>query len=245
MSVDIFVISWAGQHSNAQRIASSLSDAGRHVSIVYSDPDPDYVLDAVYPVERRSNELFWGDKFSACLERVRDDEPLVVIHADCHCADWQALVSRCETRMSNPVIGVWSPEIDAVRWSLERQTILPLGDDLLAVGRTDGIVFALSPGVIARMKQANYDDNVYGRGIETMFVVAAYARGMLAVVDRSVSVTHPIASGYSIEQAHEQMVQFLKQLGPRERVQMRLLNQNMRANGGRFTVPRDTPSDDH
>jgi hypothetical protein len=242
-NLKIFIISWRGQQDNAQRIVETLVKRELQVRLVFSDPDPDFTPRVECPIERRPDHLFWGDKFRACLSQIVDDESMLVIHADCDCEDWPTLISRCDAVMSNPIIGVWSPEIDGVRWSLERQTILPLDDDLMAVGRTDGIVFALSPGVIARMKQANYDENTYGRGIEAMFVVAAYARGMIAVVDRSVRVTHPTASGYSIEQAHEQMVQFLKQLGPREKVQLQLLNQNMRANGGRFQMAQKTESE--
>ena len=116
-SIHVFIISWKGMHSNASNIASQVGEACNKLTIVYSDPDPHYQFDEKFRTVRRPNDLFWGDKFSACLQ-VFDEDLMLVIHADCSCSDWRALVVRChEDMMRRPTIGVWAPLIDWTPYS--------------------------------------------------------------------------------------------------------------------------------
>ena len=78
----IFIISWSGQHENAYFIAEQIFKKNKNLCIIYSDPDPEFVLDAPCRVVKRPNELFWADKFKACLDTA-GSEGMLVIHADC------------------------------------------------------------------------------------------------------------------------------------------------------------------
>lgn len=233
----IFIISWAGQHSNAVSIARQVAALAANVSIVYSDPDPDLALDAPCQLIRRPNDLFWGDKFKACLDAC-GDAPMLVIHADCHYPDWAQLVQKCQEAVTTiPGIGVWSPKVDFVPWRLEYMRLKEIANtDLVVVTHTDGIVFYLSPSVIKRMKLAHYDQNLYGWGIEAMFLSATYARGMFAVIDQSVLVRHPKSRGYPSEAAQQQCALFLNQLDLPERIQLYFLQLHRFSSGG--NVPR-------
>ena len=237
MNPQIFIISWTGQHENAAHIARELLDLTSNISIVYSDTDPELEIDVPCRLIKRPNELYWGDKFKACLDACGDD-PMLVIHADCTFVDWKALFRRnIEVVTKFPFVGVWAPKIDWVGWKIETHTIMPINKDLVAVGRTDGIVFYLSPRIIKRMRHANYSKNVFGRGIEVMFVLAAYMRGMIAVIDKSIEVKHPQASGYSEKEAHVQFTEFLKQLDIREEIQRRLIIAARKEKGWRPHIP--------
>lgn len=223
-SIHIFIISWKGQHKNAALIANKLLAVTKNVCIVYSDPNPDFSFNVPCQLIRRPDKLFWGDKFKSCLDACGDG-PMLIIHADCEYSDWVELIKRCHDVVTKlPFIGVWAPEIDWVPWIVERQVIAHIDSNIVAVGRTDGIIFYLSSQVIARMRRANYDENLYGRGIEVMFVMAAYSRGLIAVIDRSIKVVHPKGSGYPIEDANVQFQKFMEQLEIPERIQRILIN---------------------
>jgi hypothetical protein len=232
-SARIFIISWAGQHENAVHIARQLARKNLKVFIVFSDPDPDLQLEAPCELVRRPDELFWGDKFQACMNACGDD-PMLVIHADCTYEDWGQLVDQCHKTVADiPMIGVWAPLVDWVPWTMKMVEIAKLnGTALSIVTRTDGIVFYLSPQIIQRMRLADYADNVYGRGIELMSVAASYARGRIAVIDRSMKVQHPKSTGYPEKEANDQFARFIKQLTPVEEIQRILLSSHMKKNGG-------------
>ena len=120
LSMHLFIISWEGQHEKAISIAKSIFSATNQISIVYSDPNSDLTLDVDCQCIRRPNELFWGDKFKACLD-VCNSDLMVVIHADCDCEDWSFLVHKCRSAMDqNPIIAVWAPLIDWTQWNIHR-----------------------------------------------------------------------------------------------------------------------------
>ena len=226
LDMQIFIISWKNQHSNAVFIANKLKKLSSKICIIYSDADENIALDVDCEQIRRPNDLFWSDKFKACLDTCGDD-PMLVIHADCTCSNWEQLVYRCDSVVTEmPYIGVWSPKIEWVGWVLSRWVISKITDNILAVGRTDGIVFYLSQDIIQRMRCVDYSQNIYGRGIELMFVMAAYARGLIAVIDTTILVKHPKATGYDKTKANSQMQEFLKQLTIPEFIQKKLIDQN-------------------
>jgi len=231
----IFIISWAGQHQNAIQIASNLILFTKKVSIVYSDPDPDWQLQAPCEVIRRPNELFWGDKFKACIG-VCGQDPILIIHADCTCSDWSNLAQRAQVITSQlPMVGIWCPIIDFVPWNLKFMEIARIHEfDLSVVTRTDAIVLYLSPIIIERMRTVSYENNLYGWGIEWMVACVGYARGMIAVIDHTIQVRHPQSDGssYPRDEAQRQLEIFLKQLNVSEEIQGILLRSRIIQNGG-------------
>lgn len=220
----VFIISWAGQHESAVTIARALRGVAARITVVYSDPDPDLALPGDCEGLRRPDELFWGDKFNACLGAF-DSDLLLVIHADCRCADWPELVRRCAATMQeDPGIGVWAPLIQGANLDIRKTHIADLRDTTLSVvAQTDAIVFALSRAVVARMKEADYGMNLYGWGIDDMAAAYCFSRNLLVVVDKSLPVDHPVSSGYPKEAAERQKGEFLRQLTFAEAVQHRLL----------------------
>ncbi|APB98181.1 hypothetical protein A4F89_01930 [Polynucleobacter asymbioticus] len=231
----IFIISWAGQHENAIRIATQMKDVYEKVCIVYSDPNSDWQLEAPCEIIRRPNELFWGDKFKACIDGCNQD-PILVIHADCTYPDWSHLAKRAQEMTHHlPMIGVWSPSIDFVPWNIKTMQIAMLTEfGLSVVTRTDAIVFYLSPIIIERMRGISYEENLYGWGIEWMAACVGYARGMIAVIDNTIQVHHPQSDGtsYPRDQAQRQLEIFLTQLSVTEEVQGILLRAKIAQNGG-------------
>lgn len=223
-SIHVFVISWAGQHENALSIVNALKRVANQISLVYSDPNPAMTLVAGCDVVRRPNDLFWGDKFKACLD-LCDSERMLIIHADCACSDWGWLLQKCRSTMErNPMIGVWAPLIDWTALNVGRTRIAAVQPgDLTVVAQTDAIVFCLSAPVIRRMRLAHYDKNIYGWGIDAMAVAYCFSNNLLAVVDESIRVAHPRGRGYEGSVALAQCLEFLKQLSTCETVQYGLL----------------------
>jgi hypothetical protein len=230
MRLHTFIISWKGRHDAAAAIAREVATASDSVSIVYSDPDPQTAPVADCRLLRRDDALFWADKFSACLEHLpADADLLLVIHADCNCDDWAGLVSASRAAHSQHArIAVWAPLIGFTPYPLKHTLIGRFFDTpMKLVAQTDGIVFSLSKAAIARMRSIDYSRNLYGWGIDWVFMAFTYANKLFAVVDPRVRVQHPESHGYSQETALAQMQDFLKQLGPSEYVQYALLSSHI------------------
>ncbi len=212
----VFVISWHRQHDRAVAIAEAVRRDGCDVRIVYSDPDLSLVLATDCPAIRRPDNLFWGDKFAACLDRC-DTDAMLFIQADCDCDDWARLTRRCRLVLSAvPQCAVWAPVIDGTPYSSDVATFTSLGGGLRAAAQTDGIVLGLTRPVLDRLRQAPLDGNLYGWGIDQLAVAAAYATGDLVVIDFEERVFHPPARGYTADTAHTQWQAFLKKLSPLE-----------------------------
>lgn len=228
-SLHIFIISWAGQHANAAAIAKAVSKGPHEVTIVYSDDDPEFKPATSCQVLKRPNDLFWADKFKTCIEACTG-ELMMVIHADCSCKDWWGLVSKgYEATSTMPNGGLWAPTIEGTPWPLTRTELVTLNHTPISiVAQTDALVFCITKPLIERMRSANYDKNLYGWGIDWMLISHAYATGRLAVIDRSVVVTHPYAErGYKDSMAQAQMDEFLGQLTLNEFVQYTLLRSHV------------------
>jgi hypothetical protein len=224
-SIHTFVISWFGKHENAESIVKAVTQTSTYVSVIYSDPNINVLPQFSCQAIRRPNDLFFADKFRACLESC-DADILLLIHADCDCDNWSEIPERCRLAIEeNPDIGVWSPLIDFTDWGLDRTEIKKIPESSLSiVVQTDAVVFGLTRVVADRMRKANFRKNIYGWGTDLMFNYYTYSLGEISVVDRNLLVRHPLGSKYSIEVATAQLIEFLKQLTPAEKAQSALLD---------------------
>lgn len=220
MDLSIFIISWTGQHENAAAIARSLDAMRGNVTIIYSDPDPTVEPRAECQKIRRPNELFWTDKFQACLKATAGDQ-MLVLHADCQCDDWPALVEKfLQTVATLPNMGVWAPLMRGCELEVENTRIAHIdGTSLSLVIHTDAICFAITGKILRRMRRARYEGNLYGWGIAWLMAASALCRNMLVVVDESIEVRHTPGRGYSTDDAKRQMKNFRKQFSAPETVQ--------------------------
>lgn len=221
----VFIISWADQHKNALLIAKEVLDTSAKLTIVYSDPDPNFMIDFPCNLIKRSNDLFWEDKFKSCID-VAGDDGVLIIHSDCYCDDWRYLVNRCRNiTLKYKNIGVWAPRIEGTFFDLSVSKIYKIDNSKLAHSAlTDGIIFYLSPYVINRMRQVNYGNNKFGWGIDALFCSTSHVNNKLVVIDDAVKVLHPQEiTGYDRNLANLGMREFLKQFSHRERVEYELL----------------------
>lgn len=211
-SLQIFIISWACQHDNALLIANKLAGDGWSVNIIYSDPNPALALKGNWISTKRPNDLFWADKFKGCLENFNADL-MLVIHADTLCDDWSLMVKKCfETMHTDLTIGVWAPLIDNTPFHANNTTVGKIaGTSLHIVCQTDGIIFCLRSSIVDRMRYVDYSKNIYGFGIDYIFITNAYSSGKLAVIDTSVVINHSFKRGYDSSIAISTMTKFLSE----------------------------------
>lgn len=237
LSIHVFIISWIGQHENAAHIARQIKPHFENVTIVFSDPDVGVQPDASLNQIRRPSELYWSDKFETCLKHCQS-ELLLVIHADCKMDDWSALCQRCQSIMSNNgAIAVWSPRIDGTYFDLTKTKIASIPNSRLSIAaQTDGMVFAITRPLIARMLQADYQENLYGWGINWMICCSAFSMNRVVVVDEAFTVFHPVSTSYNSQEAKRMMHEFLKQLSTTETVQYLLLSQHVAIQSARLQV---------
>ena len=214
--IHVFIISWAGKHEQACAIAREVGSAAEQLTIVYSDPDPDLELLTTAATIKRPNSLFWGDKFKTCIDHCA--EPLMlVLHADCSCNDWVALVKTCRLRIEqHPEIGIWSPQIEGTPFPLDKTELRPVDDTLTVVTFADPLCIAIKRPIVERMKQFDYSQNIYGWGIGFAFHAYAFGHNLVPVIDRSIQVVHDTHQGYPKEMAREQRNEFLKQMSTNE-----------------------------
>ena len=221
-----FIIAWTGKHEQALAIGQAIRSRVENLTIVYSDDDPDLTLTATdIALEVVPNAWFWGKKFEHCIHRSNDPITLV-IHADTTCEDWSTLVDRARKAFGAiPHLGVYAPLIDYTYWDLGKVELGLLSDrNYSVVAQTDGIVFAMSRNVKERLRLLNYDDNIYGWGIDWAMVSYCYANRMIAIVDKAVKIDHPLGTGYDQQTAKNQEIEFTRQLDFHEQIQFRLLN---------------------
>ena len=228
-TIHAFVISWAGQHASSIGIAEAIKNHVSRTTIIYSDPDSELSLPTSCETVRVSNDWFWGRKFKASLD-VCEADLMLVIQGDVSCNDWGAATARVGQAFElNENIGVYAPLVDYSYFDLSRTLIEKMGDSgLSVVALVDGIVFAISRPVAARLQRLRYDDNKYGWGILWAAVAYAYAHGLIAVLDENVAVSHPKSRGYDSTAANQQMIQFLQQLSLEESIHVKLLQAHIK-----------------
>lgn len=220
----IFVISWTGTHERAAVVADALLAGGHEVRIVFSDVDPDAAPVTEAETIRRPNALYWGDKFKACLDNTTA-EHMLVIHADCETDDWSTLAAKClATMRASGRIGVWTPMIAGTPYDLHLTRLADLdGTSLSVVSETDALVFCLSRPVRERMRNLDYEANIHGWGINSVFCAFCLSENHLAVVDRSVRVVHDQGTGYDPDLALRQRSAFLAEMTAREKIMFNLM----------------------
>jgi hypothetical protein len=210
--IHVCIVSWRGQHSRAAALARILTEAGVKHSIIFSGSDEGVYGNLDCQCVRRDDALYWSDKFVGCLEVCDPQDIMVVVHADCDCADWPELIKKCRAAFRTmPLLAVWSPRMKGTPWRLEKTRIERIaGTGCSRVAHTDGLVFALSPEIAERMRQVDYSANVYGWGIDWLFICTAYSQNRIVVVDETIQVQHRLSRGYSSSDAYCQRDVFIR-----------------------------------
>lgn len=222
LKIHACVVSWKGQHDNAARIAAAIANDVDARTIVFSDPDPALAPPAVCQLIRTDDALYWGDKFSTCLQQIlmnAGTDVMLLIHADCRSEDWAGMVRRCRQKMgAYSKIGLWAPLVEGAGISLDLTRTLSSDDSLNLVSYVDGLVFAITRPVIQRLQKYDFSHNKFGWGIDWAICAYVITNNMLVAVDGSVRVTHPPGRGYDSAEARDQMVVFCQQMTPQEKV---------------------------
>ena len=216
LSLQVFVISWSGQHENAALIERCCWP-DFPVSVIYSDRDDTIVPNAKWI--RVTDDCFFGYKFSRALAEF-DGDVICLITADARCRDWLGLLKTCQrTFKQYEELGVWSPDVDFSpynhHWNVLAQAA---GTNFIKVVQTDSIVWAFSHAVADRLRSLELRLNNFGWGIDTVASAHCHAMAKLVLVDKSIKVFHPKGTAYSQDEARRQCVEFLRQMSEAELV---------------------------
>jgi hypothetical protein len=216
------ILAWVGHEEKARAIEEAVAPHADQVSVIYSVPDNPPDIPRTWTTV--DYECFFGCKFHKALE-LHTSGVMLQIQADAHIDDWGHLIRRCRDAFdTTPDLGVWGPDVDYTMYKTEKVFISDFDPArlLISVRQTDGIVWAMSDKVINRMRQADYTGNRLGSGIDAMAIAFAYANNLLVLRDTSLLVDHPKGKGYSHEEAREQLLWFLNQMTPQEKIQMKI-----------------------
>lgn len=227
---DVYIISWKDMHDNAIEIAKSLVGINGKVVIVYSDPEPNFLLPHIEGILsiKRPDEEFFGPKFKACLDDC-DADLMMIIHADTENPNWRNLFSTgYESMINHSSIGIWAPYIEWTPRKPSRTNIGKIGESsFVFTAWTDTTIFCIRKQTIKRLRGADYSKNNFGWGITPMMVAHVCTLSLIPVVDYSVKAFHrsgPNKRGYPSETAAEQKMNFLEQLSPKEKVILKLMD---------------------
>ena len=153
MTVDVFIISWTGQHDNARSIAQSIGSLVDRVTVIYSDRD-DLKRSGSGDWVQVPDDWFYGRKFKAILDRSKGSI-LLQITADVSCQNWPELVRRMTQQFGEMDVGVWSPLISFSGNGLKKVSIGPVHDGTThLVTATDSIVWAMRADVAEHMRRS-------------------------------------------------------------------------------------------
>lgn len=220
--IHAFVISWSGWDAVAAAIARELATHVDVLTVIHSDPSGNA------PPESEGWEIvpdshFYGLKFRRSLDLFAGDVMLQV-QADTVCADWPGLVAAARHAfVTHPAVGVWSPDVNFTPMPTRLTTLAATEGPLRHVAIIDGIVWALSAAVCARLTAFDYTRNNVGWGIDWAASAFAHASGREVLVDTSITVEHPMSRGYATESALDQLEVFLEGLDDHERAMRALI----------------------
>jgi len=217
LDIHVVVLSWPGFEPRAQAIEDALAGSVRKISVIHSlTGESDFLIPHHWRV--LPDGSYYGVKFDESL-RLHDHGLMLHIQADASFADWPALVRRCvavHERFQR--CGVWTPEIrwSAFRWKrafIQATSMRGVSE----VSLTDGIVWSISQPVIERLRQLDYEKNPLGWGFELSAAAFCRVNGLLVLHDHGVVVKHPQGTGYSMDEASRQQLEFIAQLADDER----------------------------
>lgn len=219
LSMHVFVLCWPGKEAAAHHIAKSIEPCVDYLTVIYKN-DTGFIETGSGEWKKISSEWFYGRQFKHSLDLNRG-HIMLHIQADARFDHWPSVIEKCKEAFDCfPNVGVWAPNVYHSVWTPDLTSIRRLRDDeILAVTMTDGIVWALSPPVINRLRMFDYDMNNFGWGICEAACAFAFTNNMLVLMDLSLKVEHPKGSGYCNVQALEQGKEFITQLSATERIQ--------------------------
>jgi len=239
MQLFVALISWQGQTDAVQRIAKVVHPHADDLVVIYSNAAE---TPEIGPGNwhQMPNSAFFGAKFRAALD-LYSGGVFLLIHADTDFADWPGLLARCRNLFrDHPGLGLWSPDFDQTHWTNARVLFGPgPGPDLLLVAQTDGIVLALAPRVVERLRRLDYSANTLGWGIDWAASAYCHSHNLMVCRDTRMVVTHSTSRGYGFFTAFDQGTAFLGQLTILERHHLSLLQAHVHARIAReHPVPR-------
>ena len=229
LAFHVVVVSWGTLDPKAAAIATALAPFADHVTVLNSTQPTG--PDAVAP-DRPGRWItlpetaFFGPKFAAALDQTAPSEAMLLIHADTDFNDWPRLIARCRWAFATwPNLGVWGPDFTNTPWRSDWVRLMALPDhpEIISVAQTDGIIFALAPAVLDRLRPFDLIGNNLGWGIDWAAIGFALTTGRLVLRDLSLVVSHPASRSYQSTLAFDQMRRVLADLPVVERVQIRLL----------------------
>ena len=223
--ISAYVISWDGMHERSYDIARKIHSQVDELFVIYSNKTGK-IERGFGEWVRVDDSYFFGLKFKKCLDIHNEENQFLLIHADADCDNWTSLIHRgVSLDIISNRIGLWGPEIYDTSWVTDEVQILTDSNGKISfVAQTDGIVLLFHPDVVRRLSNLDYSNNHFGWGIDWVAICFSYVNNYLIIRDLSVSVTHEKGSGYSRDDAMDQMKKFINQMTIPERVMYKLLN---------------------
>ena len=223
-SIHAFIICWTGKEESARHIAHALAPHVAHLTVIYSN-NSNILQEGAGEWVMVPDDWFYGKKFVKCLELHRG-QIMLQIQADAQYDNWPQVIKRCQyAYQTYRGLGVWAPDVDYTHFTLDKVILgtAPGGEHAM-VAQTDGIVWSISPPVLQRLREFNYEQNNLGWGMDWAAASFALAHNMLVLRDLTIKIGHPKGSGYDMDLAATQQRQFLMQMLPQELVQYALLS---------------------
>lgn len=217
MNINIILICWPGVEENVEHIASEITGAGWSVTVIYSESNDDNKLMPKGPGTwiKTPDSWYYGSKLNFILNNF-SAEVLLQIHGDVHCLAWPNLVSHClESFDKIPHLKIWSPNVEGTFWTSDRVSLSEFVCDdrhYLNITNTDTMVWGLSRDTQDFLKSTSLTKNNLGWGVDWAACAYAYYHRSKVLRDLSITVNHPLKTGYNIQSALFQESRYLSEL---------------------------------
>jgi hypothetical protein len=207
--VQAFIFSWRNFETAAMRLYEELRPL-TPVTVINSDEE----IASSHPNWcNLSEDAYFAAQWNCLLDQV-SAEIVFHIQADAKPMDFEALLNRGVSLMTNSRIGIYEPSIDFTDIQFLKADLEHIADEVFAVPFTDTTCWMIAASVLSEFPRPCTMRHSYGWGIAPCAAVIARRKGFRVVRDYSQRVTHPRGRGYSTAQALAQRRDYFETLSP-------------------------------
>lgn len=201
--LQIFIFSWRGQYENAVRLEQQLE---KIANVIVINSDDDFAQEHWINI---GNDCYFSKQFKRALSEFDMEKYSFFCHiqADASFDNWEKVFENAFKYHKKYDWGVFAPNVDDTFYISERTDIFDLEDGLTVVANTDNTCWIIHKDQIKTLKDNIYlmDHNELGWGWDLLICSFSHLSGKRVLRDYSLTVDHPVGTGYKKEQAEQEM----------------------------------------
>lgn len=205
--IDAFIFNWRGHHANARVLEREIGKLTR-VQVINSDEE---VRD-LYPHWVHLDESAYCAAQWNKAKQLFDGDILFHIQADAYFNQFKDLFASAVDLFEAWPVGIYEPNVDYTLITFDTSKLEAVCNDLYRVPCTDNTCWFIAGSVVREFSEIDTSLNKIGWGIPGVAAAISYLKGLICLRDYNFLVKHPKFTGYSIEEANQERLQYLATL---------------------------------